>query len=82
MTDQNSNTLKEYIKWLKWYFIVIGIFAYLIGVSYTKNEKIRNIIINLGCILPTGFLLGSSIYGTILAVKFLDNKKHHKALYK
>jgi uncharacterized oligopeptide transporter (OPT) family protein len=82
MTDQNTNLLNEYIAWLKWYFIIIGVFAYVMAVSYTRNEKIRNIIINLGCLLPAGFLLGSSIYGTILAVKFLDNKKYHRALYK
>jgi hypothetical protein len=82
MTAQNTNILNEYIAWLKWYFIAIGFFAYVIAVSYTKNERIRNIIINLGCILPAGFLLGSSIYGTMLAVKFLDNKKYKRALYK
>jgi hypothetical protein len=82
MTDQNTNLLNEYIRWLKWYFIIIGVFAYVMAVSYTKNEKIRNIIINLGCLLPAGCLLGTSIYGTILAVKFLDNKKYHRALYK
>jgi hypothetical protein len=82
MTDQNTNTLNEYILWLKSYFIIIGVLVYVIAVSYTKNEKIRNILINLGCILPAGFLLGSSIYGTMLAVKFLDNKKYKRALYK
>lgn len=82
MTDQNTNILNEYIKLLKWYFIIIGIFAYVIAISYTKNEKIRNILINIGCILPACFILGSSIYGTVLAVKFLDNKKYHRALYK
>jgi uncharacterized oligopeptide transporter (OPT) family protein len=82
MTDQNTNILNQYIELLKWYFIIIGIFAYVIAISYTKNEKIRNILINIGCLLPAGFILGSSIYGTVLAVKFLDNKKYRRALYK
>jgi len=82
MTEQNSNTLNEYILWLKWYFIILGALAYIMAISYCNNEKIRNILINLGCLLPAGFLLGASIYGTILSVKFLDNKKYRRALYK
>jgi hypothetical protein len=82
MTDQNTNILNEYILWLKWYFIILGILAYILAISYTKNEQIRNILINIGCLLPAGFILGSSIYGTVLAVKFLDNKKYRRALYK
>jgi uncharacterized oligopeptide transporter (OPT) family protein len=82
MTDQNTNILNKYILWLKWYFIILGILAYILAISYTKNEQIRNILINIGCLLPAGFILGSSIYGTVLAVKFLDNKKYRRALYK
>ena len=82
MTSANADIIRKYILWLKWYFIVIGIFAYIMAVSYTRNEKIRNILINLGCILPAIFLLWSSIYGTVLSVKFLDIKKYHRALYK
>ena len=82
MTAQNTNILNEYIAWLKWYFIILGVFAYIMAIAYTRDEQIRNILINIGCILPAGFILGSSIYGTILSVKFLDNKKYRRALYK
>lgn len=82
MTDQNTNILNEYILWLKWYFIILGVFAYIIAIAYCRDEQIRNILINIGCILPAGFILGSSIYGTVLAVKFLNNKKYRRALYK
>jgi hypothetical protein len=82
MTTANADIIREYILWLKWYFIVIAILAYVMAVSYTRNEKIKNILINLGCILPAVYLLVSSIYGTVLSVKFLDVKKYHRALYK
>ena len=82
MTSQNTNLLNEYIGWLKWYFIAIGVFAYIIAISYSENQQIKNMLINIGCMLPAGFILGSSIYGTILAVKFLENKKYKRALYR
>lgn len=81
MTTSNTNLVSEYFVWLKWYFIVIGVFAYIIAIAYTKNEKIKNLMINIGCLIPAGFLLGTSIYGTILAVQFLDNKKYKRSLY-
>lgn len=82
MTTSNSLIVDEYVNWLRRYFMMIGVFAYVTAISYTKNEKIRNILINLGGIIPTGFLLGTSIYGTVLSVKFLNNKKYKRALYK
>jgi hypothetical protein len=82
MTTSNSLILDEYVTWLRRYFMMIGVFAYTIAISYTKNEKLRNILINLGGIIPVGFLLGTSIYGTVLSVKFLNNKKYKRALYK
>jgi hypothetical protein len=82
LTDQNTSIIRKYILWLNMYFVCAFIFAYIIAVSYMKNEKLRNILINIGCIAPVAFLLGSSIYGTILAVEFLDNKKYKRAIYK
>lgn len=81
MTTINTNLVSEYLVWLKWYFIVISVFVYIIAIAYTKNEKIKNLMVNIGCLIPTGFILGASIYGTILAVKFLDNKKYKRSLY-
>jgi len=82
MTSPNVKIVDEYLVWLRRYFIIVGVLSYILAISYTKNERIRNLLINIGCLLPVGFLLGSSIYGTVLAVKFLNVKKHHRALYK
>ena len=82
MTDSNTEIVNKYIYWLKWYFIIIGIFAYVMAMSYTKNARIKNILINTGLLLPSGFVIGSATYGTILAVEFLKNKKYHRSLYR
>jgi hypothetical protein len=80
MTDSNKEIMDTYIRWLKWYFIVIGMFSYAIAVSYS-TDRIKNILVNIGLFVPSGAILGFSIYGMMLAVKFLDNKKYHRSLY-
>jgi len=81
MNKQNEDMLSEYITWLLQYFVTTAIFAYFLAVSYTKNEKVKSILVNLGGMVAIGLLLGFSIKGTILSVKFLDIKKYRRALY-
>lgn len=81
MTNSNTEIVNNYIFWLKIYFIIMGIFAYAIAISYTTNPRIKNILMNIGFLLPSGFIIGSSIYCTILAVQFLDNKKYSRSVY-
>jgi hypothetical protein len=80
MTDSNKEIMDRYIYWLKWYFIVIGMFSYVIAVSYS-TDRIKNILVNIGLFVPSGAILGFSIYGMMLAVRFLDNRKYHRSLY-
>lgn len=80
MTDSNKEIMDRYIHWLKWYFIVIGMFSYAIAVSYS-SDRIKNILVNVGLFIPSGVILGCSVYGMMLAVQFLDNKKYHRSLY-
>jgi glucan phosphoethanolaminetransferase (alkaline phosphatase superfamily) len=80
MTDSNKEIMDKYIDWLKWYFIMIGMFVYAIAVSYS-SDRIKNILVNVGLFIPSGVILGCSIYGIMLAVQFLDNKKYNRSLY-
>lgn len=80
MTDSNKEIMDKYIDLLKWYFIMIGMFVYAIAVSYS-SDSIKNILVNVGLFIPSGVILGCSIYGIILAVQFLDNKKYNRSLY-
>lgn len=82
LTDGNANIVSNYIRFNWIYFICMAVFTYVIVITNIKNERIRNIVVNIGCFIPTAFLLGCSIYSTVLAVKFLDNKKYKRSLYK
>ncbi len=81
MTTSNAEIVKQYVTWLKNYFSILGVFAYIIAISAMNDGPARNILLNLGGLIPAVLLLGYSIYGTILAVKFLDVKKRKRALY-
>lgn len=80
MTDANKELMDEYVYWLKWYFIVVGMFAYAMAASYS-GDRVKNILVNIGLLIPSGIVVGCSVYGMMLAVKFLDNKKYHRSLY-
>lgn len=80
MTDSNKEIMDGYIYWLRWYFVVVGMFAYAIAVSYS-SDRVKNILVNIGLFIPSGIIVGCSIYGMMLAVKFLDNKIYRRSLY-
>lgn len=89
LTDYNSHTLTfpnkllidEYKEYLKYAIIVIGFLTYSIALNYASS-KVKSVLFNTTSILLCIFVLYMTIYNTVLATKFLDNKKYKRQLYK
>ena len=81
LTKYNYDLLELYEKNMFWYITFSSFFAFVMAVSYMKEGRIKNMVVNIGCMIPIIILLYTSIYGTILAVQFLNVRKYKRALY-
>lgn len=81
LTKYNYDLLELYEKNMFWYITFSTFFAFVMAVSYMKEGRIKNMVVNIGCMIPIMILLYTSIYGTILAVQFLNVRKFKRALY-
>jgi hypothetical protein len=82
MTPNNQILINQFISAYRTYMIYMTIFVYLLIYTHVMNPAIKRVMFNFAAIVLCIVLMVSSSYCCYAAVKFLDNKKHRRQLYK
>ena len=80
LTFPNILIMDEYKEYLKYSVFIMGFLAYSIAFNYA-SPKVKTVLFNTTSILLCVLVLYMTIYNTVLATKFLENKKYNRQLY-
>ena len=81
MTPNNSLLLEQFKTAFRTYMVYLTIFVYFMIYSHTEGA-VKKFMFNFASVALSLVLMVTSSYCCIAAVKFLDNKKHRRQLYK
>lgn len=81
MTPNNNLLLEQFKTGFRVYMVYLTIFVFFMIYSH-KEGTAKKFMFNIASIILSIVLIITSIYCCIAAVKFLDNKKYSRQLYK
>ena len=81
MTPNNRLLLEQFKTAFRTYMVYLTIFVYFMIYSHTEGA-VKKFMFNFASVALSIVLMLTSSYCCIAAVKFLDNKKHRRQLYK